>query len=75
MPQIETPAGIANLPSLVSQDWIDATMLGPYDLSLNLNLCAQMDHPDLIAAIQETHTRSLQAGKPCGIAPLSRTLK
>jgi 2-keto-3-deoxy-L-rhamnonate aldolase RhmA len=67
MTQIETPAGIANLASLVSQDWINATMLGPYDLSLNLGRWAQMDHPDVVAAIQETRSRSLQVGKPCGM--------
>jgi 2-keto-3-deoxy-L-rhamnonate aldolase RhmA len=67
MTQIETPAGIANLASLVSQDWIDATMLGPYDLSLNLGRCAQMNHPDVVGAIQETRSKSLQVGKPCGM--------
>jgi 2-keto-3-deoxy-L-rhamnonate aldolase RhmA len=68
MTQIETPAGIANLASLVSLDWIDATMLGPYDLSLNLGRWAQMDHPDVVNAIQETRSRSLQVGKPCGMS-------
>lgn len=67
MTQIESPAGIANMASLVSQDWIDATMLGPYDLSVNMGRVAQLDHPDVVAAIQETRSRSLQVGKPCGM--------
>lgn len=65
--QIETPAGIANLSSLASHDWIDATMLGPYDLSVNLSRWGQMDHPEVVAAIQEAHSLSLQIGKPCGM--------
>lgn len=65
--QIESPVGIANLSSLVSRDWIDATMLGPYDLSLNLGRWAQMDHPEVVNAICETRSTSLQVGKPCGM--------
>ena len=67
MLQIETPAGVKNLPSLLAHDWVDATMLGPYDLSLNLNRCGQCDHPEVVAAIQEVHSRSTQLGKPCGM--------
>lgn len=67
MVQIESPVGIANLTSLVSRDWIDATMLGPYDLSLNLGRWGQMDHPEVVNAICETRSRSLQIGKPCGM--------
>jgi 2-keto-3-deoxy-L-rhamnonate aldolase RhmA len=70
--QIESPAGIAALPGLVAHDWLDATMLGPYDLSLNLGLCWQPDHPDLIGAIQQVYDRSAQAGKPCGTVTYSR---
>jgi len=46
--------------------WIDATLLGPYDLSLNLNLCFQPDHPDMVTALQKVHTESAIAGKPAG---------
>lgn len=70
--QIETPAGIARLPELVNHDWIDATMLGPYDLSLNMNLCFQPDHPDMIAAITTVYTESARAGKPAGMVVGSR---
>jgi 4-hydroxy-2-oxoheptanedioate aldolase len=69
--QIETPAGIAQLPDLVDRDWIDATMLGPYDLSLHMGLCFQPDHPDLVDAIQKVHAESAKAGKPCGTVAYS----
>ena len=67
MPQIESPAGIENAAALAAPDWVDATMLGPYDLSLNLNRCGQMDHPELVAAIETIRDRSATAGKPCGM--------
>jgi 2-keto-3-deoxy-L-rhamnonate aldolase RhmA len=70
--QIETPAGIAKLPELVNHDWIDATMLGPYDLSLNMNLCYQPDHPELVAAIKRVHSESAKVGKPSGMVVGSR---
>jgi 2-keto-3-deoxy-L-rhamnonate aldolase RhmA len=67
MPQFESPAGIKHLASLVAHDWIDATMLGPYDLSLNLGRWAQTDHPEVVAAIDQVRTESLKLDKPCGM--------
>ncbi|MBL9215692.1 MAG: hypothetical protein JNG83_09475 [Opitutaceae bacterium] len=70
--QIESPAGIAALPGLIDHDWLDATMLGPYDLALNMDLCWQPNHPDLLAAIQRVHTQSAKVGKPCGTVTYDR---
>jgi 2-keto-3-deoxy-L-rhamnonate aldolase RhmA len=67
MPQFESPAGIQNLRSLVVHDWIDATMLGPYDLSSNLGRWGHTDHPEVVAAIDQVRDESLKAGKPCGM--------
>jgi 4-hydroxy-2-oxoheptanedioate aldolase len=72
IPQIETPAGIAQLPGLVDYEWIDATMLGPYDLALNLDLCWEPQHPDLVAAIQKVHDKSAEVGKPSGMVVSSK---
>ncbi|MCX6586488.1 MAG: aldolase/citrate lyase family protein, partial [Acidobacteria bacterium] len=49
--QIESPAGIERVATLARQPGIDAVMLGPYDLSLNLGLTGQLGHPDLVQAI------------------------
>ncbi len=72
--QIESPLGIARLPGLVNHPWIDATMLGPYDLALNLGLCWQPTHPDLVNAIETVHARSAEVGKPCGMVVFSREI-
>ena len=67
MIQIETPAGVANLTSLLANDFIDAVMLGPYDLSLNMSHWAQMDHPEVVAAIEEIFAKATLMDKPCGM--------
>jgi 2-keto-3-deoxy-L-rhamnonate aldolase RhmA len=67
MPQIETPAGVAAAESIAAPDWVDATMLGPYDLALNLDRCWKPEDPDLVTAIDTVRRRSEGAGKACGM--------
>lgn len=65
--QVESRAGLANVRSFAQADWIDCTMLGPYDLSLNLSRWGDMDHPEVVAAIRQVRHDSEAAGKPCGM--------
>lgn len=67
MIQIESPAGITNLPDLAKHDWVDAVLVGPYDLSLNLGRHGQMKDPEVIASIERIHAEATRAGKPCGM--------
>jgi 2-keto-3-deoxy-L-rhamnonate aldolase RhmA len=67
MIQIESQAGIDSVATLASHDFIDAVMLGPYDLSCNLGLHGQMDHPTLAAAIEHVRASCESIGKPCGM--------
>ncbi|HZT30179.1 MAG TPA: aldolase/citrate lyase family protein [Bryobacteraceae bacterium] len=67
MPQIETSAGLEKVAQIAATPWVDATMLGPYDLSLNLGHCGEMDHPEVVDAIQAVHDASAGVGKPCGM--------
>jgi 2-keto-3-deoxy-L-rhamnonate aldolase RhmA len=67
MTQFESPIGINNLQSLISHDWIDSAMLGPYDLSLNLSRWGEMEHPEVIAAIDEVKKEAGAIGKNCGM--------
>jgi 2-keto-3-deoxy-L-rhamnonate aldolase RhmA len=67
MMQVETPAGIANLASIAAPEWVDAIMPGPYDLSLNLGPCGELDHPQVAQALQQIRNGSQCAGKPCGM--------
>jgi 4-hydroxy-2-oxoheptanedioate aldolase len=65
--QIETAAGMDNVTSLAAHEWVDAIMPGPYDLSLNLGPCGELDHPEVVAALQHIRTGAERAGKPCGM--------
>jgi 4-hydroxy-2-oxoheptanedioate aldolase len=48
--QIETPAGIDNLPEIVTIPEIDVIFIGPTDLSLSLGHPGDFRHPDVQAA-------------------------
>lgn len=65
--QVESRAGLANTKAFAAADWIDCTMLGPYDLSLNLSRWGDMDHPEVVAAIRQVRSDSESVGKPCGM--------
>jgi 2-keto-3-deoxy-L-rhamnonate aldolase RhmA len=67
MIQIESRECLAAVKTLAQHDWIDATMLGPYDLSLNLSQWGLMDHPEVVAAIRQVKRDSEAVSKPCGM--------
>jgi len=67
MIQIESREGLAAVKKLAQYDWIDATMLGPYDLSLNLSRWGRMDPPDVVAAIRQVRQESEAVSRPCGM--------
>ncbi|HLY59620.1 MAG TPA: aldolase/citrate lyase family protein [Terriglobia bacterium] len=67
MLQIETPKGIESMKSLASHDWVDALMIGPYDLSLHLGHCGELDHPEVVEAITRILDQANQTGKSCGM--------
>lgn len=65
--QVESQAGLANVREFAKADWVDAVMMGPYDLSLNLSRWADTKHPDVVAAIRQVRIDTEAAGKPCGM--------
>ena len=67
MIQIESRQGLASVAALAREPWIDAVMLGPYDLSLNLDLWGQLGHPDLVRAIEQVRDDAARVGKPAGM--------
>ena len=67
MLQVETPSGIDAINTIMAHEWVDAVVLGPYDLSLNLGYCGEMDHPVVVDAIDRVFARAAEIGKPCGM--------
>lgn len=63
--QIETAKGVANRDEILATPGVDALFIGPNDLSLSMGYPGQLQHPEVIAAIEETFT-SAQAH---GVAP------
>ena len=65
--QIEHINAVNNLHEILSVEGVDGYMLGPYDLSASMGLIGQIDHPDMVAAIQKTRDIAQELGKPGGI--------
>ena len=61
--QIEHIDAVNNIDEILSVPGIDATFIGPYDLSMSMGLPGQLLHPDVMAARQ----RVLQATRAHGI--------
>jgi len=45
MPQIETPEGVENAAEIAAVDGVDVLFVGPMDLTTNLGIPGQFDHP------------------------------
>ena len=68
MCQVETPRGIEFAKTIASQPWVDAVLVGPYDLACNMGLLdGYMTAPEHIAAIQAIGDAARGQGKPAGM--------
>jgi 2-keto-3-deoxy-L-rhamnonate aldolase RhmA len=52
IPMIESPRGIENLDAICSIPGVHALFIGPNDLTVNMGIPNEYDHPDLISMIQ-----------------------
>jgi len=65
--QIENIKAIDNLESILSVDGLDATIIGPYDLSASIGLTGELEHPDVIQACNKVIEISKKMGIPTGL--------
>ncbi|MDP6017669.1 MAG: aldolase/citrate lyase family protein [Candidatus Latescibacteria bacterium] len=63
LPQIESRAGLERLDEIAGHEITTAMAIGPYDLSMDLGVGAQMDHPRLMEAITHIRAAAERAGK------------
>lgn len=63
--QIEHIDAVRRIDEILSVTGLDATFIGPYDLSASMGLAGQLDHPDVVAAMR----RVLRATRAKGVAP------
>lgn len=65
--QVETLAGIEQLPSILQVPGIDVVFIGPNDLSLSLGVPGDLQHPSVQKAFQDITSAVLATDKALGI--------
>lgn len=65
--QIETPDAVANASAIAAVDGIDVLFVGPTDLSYNLGIPDQLDHPVFLHAVGNVVSAARAHGKAAGI--------
>ena len=65
--QIEHIKAVDNLESILSVGGLDATIIGPYDLSASMGLTGDLEHPDVILACKKVIEISKKLGIPSGM--------
>jgi 4-hydroxy-2-oxoheptanedioate aldolase len=65
--QIESQAGLDALEDIVAVDGVDGVFIGPGDLAASLGYIGQLNHPEVVRAVEDAVVRIGRAGKPAGI--------
>lgn len=65
--QIESKLALSNLDSIAAVDGIDVLFIGPADLTMDMGIFGQFDHPDFIDAIKKTVCAAEKYHKAVGI--------
>ncbi len=65
--QIETVSVLNHLDEIAGMNGVDVLFIGPADLSMELGIFGQFDHPIFKEAMQETVNAAQKAGKATGI--------
>ena len=63
LPQIESKQGLANVDAIAADPLTTALAIGPYDLSADLGICWEPDHPLLVQAFADIKQAAAKAGK------------
>ena len=65
--QIETQEAVNKIDEIASVDGVDVLFIGPLDLSVNLGIAQQFDHPTFLEAREKVSKAAEKAGKAAGI--------
>jgi 2-dehydro-3-deoxyglucarate aldolase/4-hydroxy-2-oxoheptanedioate aldolase len=74
MAQIESPEAVAAIDDILAVPGIDLGWVGQYDLTLNMGIVGQFDHPDFLAAQRRVAEACARQGKGAGCQPGSVAL-
>jgi len=65
--QIETKEAVDNAAEIAAVPGVDVLFVGPFDLSVNMEMIKNFDHPEFVAALQTVSDACKQNGKAAGI--------
>jgi 2-keto-3-deoxy-L-rhamnonate aldolase RhmA len=65
--QVETPEAVSNAEGIAAVDGVDVLFVGPTDLTYNMGIRDQYDHPNFIEALRRVAAAARKAGKAAGI--------
>lgn len=68
--QVETVAGMDALEDIANIDGVDAVFFGPSDLSASMGYPGQVNHPEVVAAIESGIERLQAVNVPAGVMAL-----
>ena len=63
---IETVDAVKNIDLICAVEGVDCMILAPFDLSTELGVSGQLDHPKMKEAVNRVETAALKAGIPLG---------
>jgi len=67
MVMIEHIDAVNNLRDILSVEGVDGYFIGPYDLSSSMGLPGQIEHPDVLSAIERVRSTARDMLKPGGV--------
>lgn len=67
--QIESPEGLANAEAIAATPGVDILWIGHFDLTANMGIVGQFDHPDFQAAMRHVVAAARKHGKHSCIQP------
>jgi 4-hydroxy-2-oxoheptanedioate aldolase len=65
--QIETKEALNHLDEIANLDGVDVLFIGPADLSMEMGIFGQFNHPEFLGAVEKTIKAANKAGKATGI--------
>ena len=65
--QCESPTAVEHSAAIAAVDGVDVVFVGPNDLAQSIGLTGQIDHPDVVAAVDRVIAAVIPTGKAVGI--------
>lgn len=72
--QIESQRGLDAIEEIAAVEGVDGVFVGPADLAASLGHIGALDHPQVVAAVEDAIGRIVAAGKPAGILTSNEAL-